>query len=91
MIQVLSQPAHFHLANAPHQCTLLPTQSAAPGAILAEGFQSQALVKLLGCGIGAGAAASLGLKQVWRRLHGCRSGRATSCCSLMPPMAWPGS
>lgn len=34
------------------------------GAILPEGFQSQALVKLLGCGIGAGAASSLGLKQV---------------------------
>lgn len=42
----------------------LPRLPATPGAILPEGFQSQALVKLLGCGIGAGAAASLGLKQV---------------------------
>ena len=42
----------------------LPPLPATPGAILPEGFQSQALVKLLGCGIGAGAAASLGLKQV---------------------------
>ncbi len=34
------------------------------GAALPQGFESQALVKLLGCGAAVGSAASLGLKQL---------------------------
>jgi hypothetical protein len=36
----------------------------AAGAALPQGFESQALVKLLGCGAAVGSAASLGLKQL---------------------------
>lgn len=44
------------LQSSPPACTA--------GAALPQGFQAQALVKLLGCGLGAGAAASFGLKQL---------------------------
>ena len=35
-----------------------------PGTALPQGFEAQALVQLLGCGLGAGAASSLALKQL---------------------------
>jgi hypothetical protein len=48
-------------------CFVAPTALANfffPGAALPQGFESQALVKLLGCGVAAGAASAFGLKQL---------------------------
>ena len=56
--------AHTGLAVG---CFVAPTALANflfPGAALPQGFESQALVKLLGCGVGVGAASALGLKQL---------------------------
>lgn len=47
-----------------HSCRAVLLPPCTAGAALPQGFQAQALVKLLGCGLGAGAAASFGLKQL---------------------------
>lgn len=74
-------------------CSVPAPQPPAPaGAALPEGFQSQALVKLLGCGIGAGAASAAGLKLV--RLRGREAGRhqhrhPKHCCTAACPRSYP--
>ncbi|KAL4425888.1 hypothetical protein ABPG75_009904 [Micractinium tetrahymenae] len=56
--------AHGGLAAAAFMAPTAIVNFFFPGAALPQGFQAQALAKLLGCGLGAGAAASFGLKQL---------------------------
>ncbi|KAL4445732.1 hypothetical protein ABPG77_008931 [Micractinium sp. CCAP 211/92] len=56
--------AHGGLAAAAFAAPTALVNFFFPGAALPQGFQAQALVKLLGCGLGAGSAACFGLKQL---------------------------